>query len=98
MCLSVSFSYSYDKVPNSWVLSSNAIDNHHNTINNYFNDGLTVIDPNPIQKIVEEKYQYECKDRTQNVMSRNNCTFGLIVDHEKQRASETFASMYGDLK
>jgi len=92
-CLSVDFNYSYGLVPNSPILSSNAIDYHKNTINNYFNDGLTVIDPN--YTIIEEEdttYEYRCKDKIQNVMTRSNCLFELIKQSEIHRAIKVLNS------
>jgi len=93
-CLSVNFTYSYDKIPDSWILLSNAIDYKRNTFNNYFNDGLTVIDTNPVIVIEEDTtYKYECKDTTQNVITRNNCNFKLIKQYEAQKSINVMNSI-----
>jgi len=88
-CLSVGFNYSYDKIPDSWILLSNAIDYKRNTFNNYFNDGLTVIDTNPVIEIQEEQYKYECTDGISHVMTRNNCNFNYMKQYEIQKSIYT---------
>lgn len=88
-CLKVSFSYTYDKIPESWILQGNAIDYNRNTFNNYFNDGLTVIDPTPEPEIVITPYEYTCNDPVQKVMTRYHCTFGDLKTFEANRALES---------
>lgn len=89
-CLKVDFNYSYAKAPNSPILMSNAIDIPRNTINNYFNDGLNVIDGTiyDTPEIVEAQLK-EC--HISNVQNRNNpCQFLPLVNAEIQRAQDYF--------
>lgn len=89
-CLITNFSYSYDKIPDSWVLSSNAIDYNRNTFNNYFNDGLMVIDESPIASAFSpEPTEPECNDPIQKVMTRNHCTFNDLKLSEANRALQS---------
>ena len=91
-CLQVEFVYSYAKVPESPVLMSNAFDYKKNNINDYFNDGLTVIDPNYVEPLPETPYKYECQDRVKPSMDRNNCVFADIVKIEQDKALAVFNS------
>ena len=91
-CLQVEFVYSYAKVPDSPVLMSNAFDYKKNSINDYFNDGLTVIDPNYVEPLAPEPYKYECNDRVKPTMTRSNCLFTDIVKMEQDKALAIFNS------
>lgn len=88
-CLSTSFQYRYKKVPESFVIVAEAFDYNKNTQRNYFNDGLIVIDPNPTEPLIVEKYEYECLDKPQKVITRNHCLFGEMKEYEAQRALES---------
>ncbi len=73
-CLLVEITYNYSKVPISPVLGVNSWDYDRNVVDHFFNDGITVIDPNnTIEEIIKE--EYTCKDPIQQVMTRNNCNF-----------------------
>lgn len=87
-CLQTSFAYKYNKVPDSPVLASSAINYQNQTWNNYFNDGLTVIDPSPEPEIVITPYEYTCDDPVQKVMTRNHCDFADLIVSEANRALE----------
>jgi len=79
-CLLVEITYNYAKVPISPVLAVNSWDYGNATFDHFFNDGITVIDPNPpiIEEIIIEKYT--CKDPIQNNMNRNNCNFRALTE------------------
>lgn len=86
-CLKVNFNYSYAKVPDSTKLVSNAIDYDHNTINNYFNDGLMVIHDSPEITNTPEIESKSCI--TKSVLTRNNpCIFLPLIDAEIKRAQD----------
>lgn len=77
-CLSTQFIYSFNDVPDTKVLVNSAIDYNDNTFNNYFNDGITVIDPNPEIAEITPPYKYQCKDKPlaeEMVPTRNNCNW-----------------------
>jgi sugar lactone lactonase YvrE len=88
-CLRVNFQYSYAKVPQSAVLGSNAMDYQRNTFNNYFNDGLTVIDPTPIVEQVQEPEPQEIC-HIKNVPERYDCFFESMVQYEIRRAQQYY--------
>ena len=76
-CLRTHINFTNAKVTESPVLVSNAIDRSNNGFNNYFNDGLMVIDPNYIEPTPEKPYKYVCNDtpldEIMNGGTRNNC-------------------------
>jgi len=76
-CLKLDIYWSFVKVPEFNVLLINGWDNNKNSFNNYFNDGLTTIDPNYVEPIPEEPYKYVCNDKPlheiMNGGDRNNC-------------------------
>jgi len=59
-CLKLDIYWTFDKVPKYKVLNINGWDKAGNSFNNYFNDGLTVIDPNYVEPAPVEPYKYEC--------------------------------------
>lgn len=91
-CLTTHISYSYNEIPESFVLASSAINYQQATWNNYFNDGLGVIDPNPEPKVIIIPYEPECKDLPLDeimVPTRNNCNFKDLKLFEAARALES---------
>ena len=78
-CLRADIYWIYDKVPEFNVIGMNYWDLKRNTVTDYFNDGITVIDPNYVEPILEVPYKYECKDpeldTIMNGGDRNNCHF-----------------------
>ena len=78
-CLKLDIYWTYDKVPTYPVLSVNMWDNKKNVNTDYFNDGLTVIDPNYVEPVTPEPHKYVCNDKPldeiMNGGDRNNCHF-----------------------
>lgn len=76
-CLSVMFNFTNEQVPNSPVLVAEARDYKRNVIQNIFNDGLQVVDPDYVEPTLPEPYKYECKDPAldsiMNGGDRKNC-------------------------
>ncbi len=87
-CLQLDIFWTYDKVIENPVLALNGWDTRRNSFTDYFNDGLTVIDPNPItiDEPVEEQTK-ECK--IYKVPTRNNpCQFNPMIEHEIAKATQ----------
>jgi len=81
-CLSASITFTNEKVPDSPVLVSQAIDYNNNSFQNFFNDGLLVIDPNYVEPVTPKPYKYECKDpeldTIMNGGDRKNCNWRVL--------------------
>jgi len=89
-CLGVDIYWTFDKVPLHNVLAINGWDNNRNSFTTYFNDGLSVTDPNYVEPALEEPYQYECKDsplENIQVWTRLNCNF---TEYKLKIADEAF--------
>jgi len=78
-CLKLDIYWTFSKVPEFQVLAFSGWDNDRNSFINYFNDGLSTIDPNYVEPIPEEPYKYVCNDppldQIMNGGDRNNCHF-----------------------
>lgn len=85
-CLSTTFTFTNIQIPYYPVLVAEAIDYKNNSFQNFFNDGLQVVDPYYVEPTPPEPYKYECKDSIQKVMTRNNCNFNDIIQSEANRA------------
>ena len=76
-CLGVDIYWTFGQVPNHTVLAINGWDNNKNSFTTYFNDGLTVTDPNYVEPTPKEPYKYVCNDppldSIMNGGDRNNC-------------------------
>lgn len=85
-CLSTTFTFTNIQIPYYPVLVAEAIDYKNNSFQNFFNDGLQVVDPYYVEPTPPEPYKYECKDPIQKVMNRSNCNFNNIILSEANRA------------
>ena len=85
-CLQIDLIWAYEKVTDNTVLAINGWDTKRNSFTDYFNDGLTVIDPNPVTiDDPVDKPTKECK--ISKVPSRNNsCQFLPMIQNEIERA------------
>ncbi len=82
-CLLVGIDWKYRESPKYPVLAINTWDFYKNTMNDYFNEGLTVIvDEVPI--VEPEPYKYVCNDTPLDEIvgpvTRNNCHFRALTD------------------
>ena len=76
-----------------------AWDYKKNTVQNFFNDGLQVIDPNYVEPTPPEPYEYECKDPELNdikVWTMMNCNFNEYKEQQEQRALEKMIDVCPD--
>lgn len=92
-CLKLDIYWTFAKLPENKVIMINGWDNGKSSFSHFLNDGLTVIDPNPIipepEPIPEEK---ECK--IYKVPKRiHACQFQPMIDYEIQRAQEYLDSL-----
>jgi len=95
-CLQLDIYWTFAKVPEFNVLLINGWDNNKNSFNNYFNDGLTTIDPNYVEPQIIPPYKYECEDPSLDsiqVWTRTNCNFAEYKLKIAQEALEYLESM-----
>lgn len=91
-CLQGVIIWSYREVPIGKVLVLETWDNSRNSNRSYFNDGLTVINPDYIEpEIIQYKFK-RIIDPIQNVMTRANSNFADIIIYEQERAVKIFNS------
>lgn len=94
-CLKLDIYWSFGKVPEFNVLAINGWDNDRNSFTSYFNDGMTVTDPNYVEPEDTPQYKYECKDSPLDeikVQTRMNCNFDDIIITEQGKAALIFDS------
>lgn len=95
-CLQGKITWSYRESPIGKVLVLETWDNSRNSNRSYFNDGLTVSNPNHIESEIEiTPYQSQrLIDPIQNVMTRANSNFADIVLYEENRAVKIYNSTH----
>lgn len=94
-CLQLDIYWTFAKIPEFNVLVINGWDNNKNSFNNYFNDGLTTIDPNYVEPETIQPYRYECKDpklEDIQVWTMFNCNFNSKIIAEQDKATLIFDS------
>jgi len=76
-CLKLDIYWTFAKIPENKVLAIGGWDNDKNAFTNYFNDGITVTDPNYVEPTSEESYKYTCNDPLLHTLmnggDRKNC-------------------------
>jgi len=81
-CMGIGIGFTNDKVPDSPVLVSEARDYSRNVVQNFFNDGLNVVDLDYVEPTASEPYKYECNDLPLDevmVPTRKNCHFRALT-------------------